>query len=168
MTVADTASLLLRLTVGLTLAAHGWNHLFGSGGLSGTARWFASIGLRPPRLHALVSGAGELCCGLALAAGLFTALAAAFVVGTMAVAAVTAHRANGFFVFKDGYEYVLVLAVVAAVISLIGPGRASLDALIGISSSMSGVAGLLTAVLAGGLGGAVLLATSWRPNQEPK
>ncbi len=32
----DTASLILRLALGVTLIAHGWNHGFGPGGLKGT------------------------------------------------------------------------------------------------------------------------------------
>ena len=56
MTVVDTAVLLLRVTVGLTMVAHGYNHLWGGGGLAGTARWFGSLGMRPPKLHAMLSG----------------------------------------------------------------------------------------------------------------
>ncbi|MGH3991663.1 MAG: DoxX family protein, partial [Pseudonocardiaceae bacterium] len=99
MTMVDTAALLLRIVVGLTMVAHGYNHLWGGGGLAGTARWFASLGMRPPKLHAALSGAGELAAGAALALGLLTPLAAAFIVGTMVVAGVTVHRHHGFFVF---------------------------------------------------------------------
>src|SRR5947199_9897627 len=100
MTPVDIASVLLRVVVGLTMVAHGYNHLWGGGGLVGTTRWFGSLGLRPPRLHALLSGAGEIAAGAALALGLGTPLAAAFVVGTAVVAGLTAHRRNGFFVVR--------------------------------------------------------------------
>jgi putative oxidoreductase len=109
----------------------------------------------------MLSGAGELAAGLSLAIGFLTALAAAFVVGAMVVAGVTAHRANGFFVFKDGYEYVFMIGVVCAVIGLLGPGAVSVDQLLG-----TGVAGAIgLALVAGGgvLGAAVLLAITWRP-----
>lgn len=167
MTVVDSASLLLRLVVGLTMAAHGYNHVWGGGGLAGTARWFESIGLRPAKLHAVLSGAGELTAGVALAVGLLTPLAAAFVVGTMVVAGVTAHRRNGFFVFRDGYEYVLLISVVCAAIAVLGPGTVSADRLLGIDSALDGGAGLATTVVLGVLGATVLLLTTWRPPARP-
>jgi putative oxidoreductase len=157
----DIARLLLRLVVGATMVAHGYNHLWGSGGLAGTTRWFRSLGMRPPKLHAVASGAGELAAGAALAIGLLTPLAAAFVVGVMVIAAVTVHRPNGFFIFKDGYEYVLMISVVCAVIGLLGPGKVSVDWLIGIE--VSGLVGLVSVVGLGVLGATVLLAATWRP-----
>jgi putative oxidoreductase len=163
MTGVDTGVALLRVVVGLTMAAHGYNHLWGGGGLAGTARWFGSLGMRPPRLHAVLSGVGELAAGFALAIGLLTPLAAAFVVGTMVVAGITAHRPNGFFVFKDGYEYVLMIGVVCAVIGLLGPGTASVDRLLGIDTALAGVVGLALTVGLGVVGAAVLLAVTWRP-----
>lgn len=168
MTVVDTASLLLRLVVGLTMMAHGYNHLWGGGGLAGTARWFGSMGLRPPKLHAVLSGAGELAAGAALAIGLFTPLAAAFVVGTMVVAGVIAHRRNGFFVFKDGYEYVLMITVVCAVIGLLGPGSVSVDHLLGLDNLFDGAAGLALSVGLGVFGATGLLAATWRPAAQSR
>ncbi|MGH3883948.1 MAG: DoxX family protein [Pseudonocardiaceae bacterium] len=159
----DAAAALLRVVVGLTLVAHGYNHLWGRGGLAGTARWFGSLGLRPPKLHAVLSGAGELVAGGALAIGLLTPLAAAFVVGTMVTAGIAAHRRNGFFVFKEGYEYVLMIGVVCAVIGLLGPGTASVDRLLGIDAALDGAVGLALTVGLGVLGAAVLLAVTWRP-----
>lgn len=167
MTAVDTAVVLLRVVVGLTLVAHGYNHLWGRGGLAGTARWFSSLGLRPPKLHAVLSGAGELAAGSALAIGLLTPLAAAFVVGTMVVAGITAHRPNGFFVFKEGYEYVLMIGVVCAVIGLLGPGAASVDRLLGIDAALGGAVGVALTVGLGVVGAAVLLAATWRPARSP-
>jgi putative oxidoreductase len=161
MTPVDVAIVLLRMVVGLTMAAHGYNHLWGGGGLTGTTRWFDSLGLRPPKLHAVLSGAGELAAGSALVIGLCTVVAAAFVVGVMVIAAVTVHRPNGFFIFKDGYEYVLMIGVVCAAIGLLGPGEASVDRLIGIG--VSGPVGLVIVVGLGVLGAMVLLAATWRP-----
>lgn len=160
----DLGMLIARVAVGLTLAAHGYNHLFGPGGVSGTARWFGQIGLRPPRVHALLSGLLELGAGLSLVAGLLTPLACAGLVGTMSVAGVVAHRRNGFFVFNEGFEYVLLLATMAVVIALVGPGAVSLDHLLGWQ--LSGPGGVTIAAGGGLLGAAVLLATSWRPRLE--
>ena len=43
----DIGTLLLRIALGITMLAHGYNHAFGGGKLAGTARWFESIGIRP-------------------------------------------------------------------------------------------------------------------------
>ena len=50
MNSVNIAALVLRLVVGGTMIAHGWNHAFGGGKLPGTARWFESIGIRPGRV----------------------------------------------------------------------------------------------------------------------
>ncbi|MEU6752179.1 DoxX family protein [Spirillospora sp. NPDC046719] len=165
MDAVDVAALLVRVVVGATMVVHGGNHLWGGGGVSGTAGWFASLGMRPAKVHALLSGAGEIAAGAALVLGLLTPLACAFVVGTMVVAGVTAHRKNGFFVFRDGYEYVLVLAVTCTALAMLGAGSASLDRLIGVEGDLRGSLGVAIA-LAGGVGGAVLLlAATWRPSR---
>lgn len=164
MTSVDIASVLLRVVVGVTVLAHGYNHLWGGGGLAGTTRWFGSLGLRPPKLHAVLSGVGELGAGAALVIGLLTPLAAAFVVGTMVVAGITHHRRNGFFVLKEGYEYVLMIGVVCAVIGLLGPGAASVDRLLGIA--VAGLVGFAIVIGLGVIGAAGLLAATWRPTRS--
>lgn len=160
----DIAALLLRLVVGGTLIAHGWNHMFGGGRLPGTAGWFASIGFRHSRVHALLASVGEVLAGASLALGLLTAFAAAVVVATMLVALVANHRRNGFFVFRpgEGYEYVLMIAVVSSAIGALGPGTVSLDhALVG--GGVDGWGGLAVAGGGGAVVAALVLAISWRP-----
>ncbi|CUU60201.1 putative oxidoreductase [Parafrankia irregularis] len=166
MTSPDTAALVLRVVVGLTIVAHGYNHLFGPGGVQGTAGWFSSMGLQPGIVHAWTSGLLELAAGFGLAFGFLTPFSAGAIIGTMVVAGITAHRTNGFFIFKpgQGYEYVLMIAVVCAGIAILGPGKASLDNVIGIED-LNGWAGGLIAVLLGVLGSAGLLATCWRPGK---
>ncbi len=148
------------------MLAHGWNHLFGPGGVDGTARWFGSMGLRPPRVHALASGSIELASGAALLLGLLTTLSCAAVIGVMTVAFVTAHRRNGFFIFKpgQGWEYVAVLAVVTAALGALGPGEVSVDQLLGFADELDGALGLLVSAGLGLAGAAVLLAVAWRPD----
>lgn len=161
----DVALLLLRLVIGLTLVAHGVNHAFGGGKLPGAARWFAGLGLRYPKVQAALSAVTEVAAGAGLAAGLLTPLAAGALIGVMAVAGVIAHRPNGFFVFRDGYEYVLMIALGALAVAVAGPGRASLDRALGLDTHLSGWVG---ALLAGGLGlggAGLLLATCWRPRR---
>ena len=162
MTWVDTGLLLIRLSLGVTLLMHGWNHWRGGGKITGTAGWFESLGLRPGRMQAWASVITELAAGLGLIVGLLTPLAAAAVIGTMAVAFVVAHRPNGFFVFRDGYEYVLMISVVTVALATTGPGYLSLDHALGIE--ITGLAGILIAVLAGLGGTTALLVATWRPN----
>lgn len=163
----NIAALVLRLAVGGTMMAHGWNHAFGGGRLPGTARWFESIGIRPGRVHALLATVTELGAGALLIAGLLTPLAAAAVVGTMGVALVANHSKNGFFIFRpgEGYEYVLMITLVACALGALGGGSWSADHAIGFS--VDGWAGLAIAAAAGGGGAALLLAASWRPGSVP-
>ncbi|MCD0452938.1 DoxX family protein [Actinocorallia sp. API 0066] len=162
----DLAAALLRLTLGVTMVAHGWNHAFGGGRLSGTARWFESIGIRPGRVHALLATVTELGAGVLLLAGLLNALATAAVVGTMVVALVANHLRNGFFIFRpgEGYEYVLMIILAACALAALGPGRWSVDHLVGLA--LDGPWGLLVAA-GGGVGGLLLLAACWRPSRAP-
>ena len=74
----DIGLLLLRLTAGLTLAAHGTQKLFGwfgGPGLDATGQFFEMIGFTPGRRHALMAGLAETGGGLLLTLGLFTPLA---------------------------------------------------------------------------------------------
>src|SRR5579859_3289390 len=115
---ADTALLLVRGCVGATMMMHGYNHWRGGGKIAGTARWFSGLGLRYGTLQAWMSVVTELGAGLLLIAGLLTPLACAAVISVMLIAGLLAHRKNGFFVFRDGYEYVLVLCVVSVALAM--------------------------------------------------
>lgn len=132
----DTGLLLLRLLIGLSLAAHGAQKcfgLFGGGGPERTGKWLESIGFRPARRQALLAGGTELGGGLALALGLLTPFAGAAVIGVMAVAAIAGHGDKGFFVTRGGWEYCLVLGGAAAAIAFTGPGAVSFDHAVGFA-----------------------------------
>src|SRR5437763_1750024 len=107
----DVGVLILRLVLGLTLAAHGFNKFFGGGRIPGTAGWFESIGMKYGTFQAVVAATTEISAGLGLAAGLLTPIPAAGFVALMLVAAWTVHRHNGFFIVKEGWESNLILAV---------------------------------------------------------
>lgn len=156
----DLAMLLVRVFFGIGLAYHGYNHAFGGGGLAGTARWFGSIGMRWPEWQARLSVATEVGAGLLFAAGLFTPIAAAGMIGVMAVAIWTVHRFNGFFIIKEGWEYTASIALVAWAVATVGPGEYSLDHALDID--WSGWTGSLIAALLGLGGAAVQLAVSYR------
>ncbi|MEV6483770.1 DoxX family protein [Streptomyces sp. NPDC051576] len=167
MTDADIAVLLLvRVVVGLIMIMHGLNHWRGGGRIEGTARWFTGLGLRQGVLQAWMSVLTEVGAGVLLILGLLTPLACAAVISVMLVAGLLAHRPNGFFVFKDGYEYVLTLAVVALALAVLGPGRWSVDHAAGIDvTGWTGGAVALGVAVAATAG---LLGVFWRPEPKPE
>jgi putative oxidoreductase len=158
----DLGMLLIRLVVGLTLVAHGGQKLFGwfgGHGIAGTGQFFESLGLRNGRVQAVLAGLAEAGGGLLLALGLLTPLGAAAIIAVMVVAIATVHLPKGFFVTGGGYEYNLVLALVAAGIAFTGPGPLSLDAALGIDwARWWGPAALVL----GALGGLAVVATRRR------
>lgn len=159
----DLAVLVVRVVVGVTVFLHGANKVRSAEAARGTAGWFESMGMRPGRLNAYLAAGTEMGAGLAFALGLLTPLAAAALVALMVVAGIVSHRGNGFFIFRpgEGWEYVMVLGVVAWAVGAVGPGRWSLDHALGLEWT-----GWTGAVLAAavGLGGAALqLAVFYRP-----
>lgn len=167
MTAYSVGLLILRLVIGLTMAAHGYNKIVGPGGLAGTAGWFDSIGMRPGMLHARLAAGTEIAAGLGLAVGLLTPVCAAGFVALMLVAAWTVHRGNGFFITKEGWEYNLVLAGAGVTLGALGAGRFSLDHLLfkdtGVYDFLHGWWGLAIAVGLGLAGGIGQLAIFFRP-----
>lgn len=126
--------LVLRLLLAGLLAGHAAQKLFGwFRGTGPTATTFETWGFRPGLPMVLLAGASEATAALLLAAGLATPLAAAIVIGTMAVAA-SPNVANGLWAHMGGYEVALVYGVLGLVLALTGPGDYSLDALLGLDS----------------------------------
>ena len=127
---AGSAALILRIPVGLVLAAHGAPKLFGWGGgygLGGTAQWLSSIGIEPSYLMALLAGGAEFFGGLALVLGLFTRPAALVAAFTMLVAIFSVHIENGLFAADGGYEYALILMMALIALAVQGGGYFSID-----------------------------------------
>ena len=160
----ETGLLLIRIVLGVVFAAHGAQKLFGwfgGFGIAGTGGWLASMGFRPARLHATVSGLSEFGGGLLLAFGLLTPLGAAAVAGVMIVAIATAHIPNGFFNTAGGYEFNLTLAVTALGLGFTGPGRYSLDRVLDLplASTEWGLAAIAASVVSAG----AVLATRTKP-----
>jgi putative oxidoreductase len=121
--------LILRLALGLTLAAHGAGKLRG-----------------PRRPLATGAGLGELAGGLLLALGLVTPLAAAAIMAAMVVAIGT----------EGGLEHSLLRAMAALTLAFTGPGAWALDPVLGITHEGVGW-GLATAAI-GLIGGGIPLA----------
>ena len=154
----DTGLLLLRIVVGLLLAGHGAQKLFGwfgGYGIAGTGQYMESLGYRPGKVNAALAGTGELLGGLLLTVGFLTPLGAAAIVAVMINAIVAVHVGNGPWVTEGGYEYNLVLIAVALAVAAIGPGALSVDDTIGWH--LWGFEWLVVALVLGGLGAATTL-----------
>jgi putative oxidoreductase len=144
----DIGLLLLRLTIGLTIAARGAQMLFGwfgGQGLENTGQVFVTLGFQPGRRYALMAALAEIGGGVLLASGLLTPLSAAIIFAVMIVAAFSAHIKQGFFITSGGFEYTFVLSVAALTLAFTGPGSLPLDAILG--HSWSGGLWGLTAIL---------------------
>jgi putative oxidoreductase len=133
--------ILLRLVLGLALAAHGSQKLLGwfsVGGPTGTRKFFAGLGFRTPLAMALVTGISELAGGLLFAFGLVTTLAALAITVVMLNAIDTVHWKKGFFNSAGGFEYNLLILATAVAVTATGPGRFSLDHAFGWAGRISG------------------------------
>ncbi|WP_265087487.1 DoxX family protein [Psychrobacter arenosus] len=129
-TDAGIAALILRVPVGIILAAHGAQKLFGwfgGNGLAGTAGWMSSIGIEPGYLMAILAGSAEFFGGLALILGVLTRPAAVAAAFTMLVAIFSVHISNGLFAANNGYEYALTLMVALIALAVQGGGQLSVD-----------------------------------------
>jgi len=123
--------LVLRLVIGLTVAAHGAQKLFGWWGGPGMTGWVGAMNrmrIRPAEPWAWLSALAELVGGLAFAVGLLTPLPSLAIAGSMLVAIALVHWPRGFWSTKGGYEFNLSILAAITAIALAGPGAYSLDA----------------------------------------
>lgn len=143
----DLALTVVRVAVGLVLAGHGAQKVFGAFQGPGLERWHgavASMGFAQPRIMGTLAAFVELFGGLMLAAGFLTPIVAAALAIDMAVAIIKVHWSKGMWVTNGGYEYPLILFVVLVMLGLARPAMYSLDEALGIG----GGAPLFIAVLA--------------------
>src|SRR5882762_8534639 len=130
----DLGLLIARIVLGLLMAGHGSQKLFGwfgGYGLAGTGGFFENLGFKPGKLFAAAASAGEVISGLLVALGLFGPVGPALMLSVMIVAAVSVHW-HGVFATSNGIELPLLYATAGITFALTGPGRFSLDALLGI------------------------------------
>src|SRR5262245_52245793 len=154
MNMLDLALLILRVSVGLTFAAHGAQKAFGWWGGPGYANWqgaMATMGFRPAGLFAAASAGVELVGGLALAIGFLTPIAGAALIAQSVVIIGQVHWQNGFFNTKGGYEFPLSLASAVIAIVLVGPGAWSIDGATGFAVDPAVRIGLILVGVVAGL-----------------
>ena len=128
--------LLLRIVLGLVMAAHGAQKLFGwfgGYGLNKTGEFFAHLGFQPGRAFAAAASTAEILSGLLVALGFLGPIGPALMISVMLVAAIAVHWEHGLFASNNGIEVPLLYATTAAGLALAGYGSYSLDAWIGIA-----------------------------------
>jgi len=148
--------LLLRLVVGGLLAGHGAQKLFGTfggGGVEGTAAWLRSLRLRPARPWAIAAGASELGAGVLTATGSLTPLGSVAGIAAMTMATTKVHLGKPVWVTTGGAELPLTNIAALSALALTGPGKLSVDRLLGIRVPLwitaAAVAGAAAAVVVG-------------------
>jgi putative oxidoreductase len=157
--------LFLRVVLGLIMAGHGAQKLFGwwgGPGLQGVHGWLTGMRFRGGWLPALMLVTGEFGGGLLLALGLGTPFAAFAVVAVMVVAIATIPWRNGFWNGAGGYEFNLLILSAAATLAATGPGRFSLDRAFGWADNLSGLWWGVGALGVGALAALVMLTVGRR------
>ena len=131
----DLGLLGIRVVTGGLLAGHGAQKLFGlfgGHGIPGTAGMMDALGLQPAKTWAYIAGGSEFGSGLLTALGLAYPLAPMAMFGPMITAWVTVHVGKPIWAMAGGAELPLINLATAEGLALTGPGRFSLDALLGI------------------------------------
>lgn len=134
----DTATLILRVLLGVVFFPHGMQKLlgwFGGYGFSGTFDMFTTK-MAIPAIFAFLAIIAEGLGSLGLITGLLTRVAAFGIAVEMAVAVYMLHWQNGFFMNwfgnqkGEGFEYHLLVIAIGIALVIKGGGKWSIDRVI--------------------------------------
>ncbi|MFG3440559.1 DoxX family protein [Nonomuraea sp. NPDC047897] len=120
------ALLIARVAIGVIFLVHGYQK-FATMGISGTTKFFESVGIPLAGVAAPAVALLEVVGGLALIVGAALPIVGTLLALNMVGAIVFVHLANGFAVDKGGYEFVLALAAGALAVGFTGGGALSVD-----------------------------------------
>ncbi len=125
--------LVLRVGLGVVLAAQGLHKLFGwwgGQGLTGFKNSLTQVGYQHADILAYVSAGGEAVAGVLLVLGLFAPVVAAGALAFLinGLLAAWPHSPLFSFFLPDGNEHQITLIVMDVTVILCGPGRYGLDA----------------------------------------
>lgn len=131
----DVARLILRLVLGALMAGHGGQKLFGwfgGGGVEGTAGMMRSLEMHPPRQWAVLAGLSEFGGGVLTAMGALSPVGPLGIMGAMSIATAKVHWGKPIWNAAGGAELPVTNMAAAAALAIAGPGRYSVDRLLGI------------------------------------
>lgn len=129
------ALLLMRVTLGTLLAAHGAQKLFGwfgGAGLKGTAGMMEKLGMAPGQVWGTMAALGEFAGGALTVLGLLWPAGPLNIMAAMAVAVRRAHWKMPVFASQGGAELAATNLAAATLLTAMGPGEYSADRLLGI------------------------------------
>jgi putative oxidoreductase len=131
----DTATMILRVLLGVVFFPHGMQKLlgwFGGYGFTGTMDMF-TMKMGIPALFAFLAIMAEGLGSLGLLTGLLTRIAAFGIAVDMIVAVYMIHWQNGFFMNwfgnqkGEGFEYHILVVAIAIALMIRGGGKWSVD-----------------------------------------
>ncbi len=117
------APLLIRIALGAVFIVHGWDKLLN---IQGQTDFFADVGVPFPTVTIWIVTFLEFVGGLLVLAGWYTRVGATSLALVMAGALITFKFSVGFI---GGWEFDLVLFLMAVSLLLSGPGNPSVDAI---------------------------------------
>jgi len=161
--------LVLRVVVGVIMAAHGAQKLlgwFGGYGLRGTGEFFVQLGFQPGPAFAAAASISEIISGLLVTLGFLGPIGPALMISVMIVAAMTVHWEHGLFAANNGIELPLLYGAAAFALALTGFGQYSLDGALGIAGHLP-LTDTWIALAIGIIGGFANLAVRRRPATTP-
>jgi putative oxidoreductase len=129
--------LIIRVSVGVIMAAHGAQKVFGLWGGPGLEKIMAPGGPGGGGIVGLLVAIGECFGGLGIALGILSRFSAAANILIMLGAIALVHGRNGFFLSNKGFEYNLALIGLLLPVVIAGPGRYSIGRLLPWGRSLS-------------------------------